>query len=77
MAAAEAGHPRACLNRGAKALEPAEVVRWYELAVAAGSVEAAKRLAAMYTAGAGVAVDEERARHWREQERRLGERNDE
>lgn len=50
--AAEAGHPRACLNRGArlgnrKRPDWTEVARWYARAAAAGNTEAATRLRKM------------------------------
>jgi len=50
--AAEAGHPRACLNRGArlanrKRPDWAKVAHWYARAAAAGNAEAAARLRAM------------------------------
>lgn len=50
--AAEAGHPRACLNRGARLANGkrpnwAKVAHWYARAAAAGNAEAAARLRAM------------------------------
>lgn len=47
--AAEAGHPRACLNRGARLAHRKRpdwkaVAHWYARAAAAGNAEAAKRL---------------------------------
>jgi len=47
--AAEAGHPRACLNRGARLANRKHpdwkaVAHWYARAAAAGNAEAAKRL---------------------------------
>jgi localization factor PodJL len=50
--AAAAGHPRACLNRGArlangKRPDWAKVAHWYARAAAAGNAEAATRLRAM------------------------------
>jgi TPR repeat protein len=64
--AAEADHPRACLNRGARAGrggDDALALEWYHRAARAGSAEAAARLAVMF-AGNGVAPSREASRYW-------------
>jgi TPR repeat protein len=67
--AAKAGHPRACLNRGARlarARRPdyAAVAQWYTRAADGGSAEAAARLCKMHLVGQGVARDQATARGW-------------
>ena len=75
--AADAGHPRACLNRGsrlAREKQPdfAAAMRWYERAAEGGSAEAAARLCRMHLAGQGVAPDEAAAERWYERASELG-----
>jgi TPR repeat protein len=75
--AAQAGHPRACLNRAVRAARTrppdfAEAVRWYERAAESGSAEAAARLCRMYLAGQGVRRDEAAAKRWYERAAELG-----
>lgn len=66
--AAEGGHPRACLNVGARLHatrgDCVEVVRWYETAAQGGSTEAALRLVRMFLRDDGLPRDEEAARRW-------------
>ncbi len=69
LCAAEAGHPRACLNLASRlaSAEPpdwAAAMEWYERAAAAGNGEAAARLCRMYLTGQGGTVDAEAAKHW-------------
>lgn len=75
--AAEAGHPRACLNRGARlarARRPqlAEAVRWYARAADGGNAEAAARLCRMSLLGQGLPRDERTARRWYQRAIELG-----
>jgi TPR repeat protein len=75
--AAQAGHPRACLNRGARAAnrkcpDYAGAALWYERAAEAGNAEAAARLGRMHLAGQGVERDETIARRWFERAAALG-----
>jgi len=75
--AAGAGHPRACLNRGARAAnrrhpDYRNALRWYRRAAAAGNSEAAARLSRMYLAGQGVAANQAVAKRWFERAAALG-----
>lgn len=75
--AAEAGHPRACLNRASrlasgKKPDYTAAVSWYERAAESGNAEAAARLCKMHTVGQGVAIDEIKARAWFERAAALG-----
>lgn len=66
--AAEAGHPRACLNVGARVHaergDCEEVAGWYERASLGGSKEAALRLVQMFLRDDGLPRDETVARKW-------------
>jgi hypothetical protein len=67
--AAQAGHPRACLNRAVRFVratppDMASAVLWYERAARAGNAEAAARLCKMYLTGQGVPLDKSIARQW-------------
>lgn len=75
--AAEAGHPRACLNRASRLAsgknpDYAEAAFWYERAADAGNAEAAARLCRMHLQGQGVPRDERIARRWYERAAALG-----
>lgn len=75
--AAEAGHPRACLNRASrlasgKNRDYAEAAFWYERAADGGNAEAAARLCRMHLQGQGVVRDERIARRWYERAAALG-----
>jgi TPR repeat protein len=75
--AAEAGHPRASLNRASRLASARKpdyqgAVSWYERAAGAGNAEAAARLCKMHLAGQGMARDEIKARAWFERAAALG-----
>jgi TPR repeat protein len=75
--AAEAGHPRACLNRAARLASSkranfAAAIHWYERAAEGGNPEAAARLCKMHLAGQGVARDEAAAQRWFQRAAELG-----
>lgn len=76
-AAADAGHPRSCLNRAArfaskKPPDFAAAAHWYQRAADAGSADAAARLCRMHIAGQGTARDEAAAKRWYERAAELG-----
>jgi TPR repeat protein len=75
--AADAGHPRACFNRGARvasAKKPdfSAAADWYERAATAGHAEAAARLCKMHVLGQGVKRSETIAERWYQRAAELG-----
>lgn len=66
--AADAGHPKACLNIGSRIHaahgDCEEAVAWYQRAAVAGNTDAALRLVRMFLREEGLPRDEARARHW-------------
>ncbi len=75
--AAQARHPRACLNRAVRAAAQTPpdfraARRWYIRAAEAGNAEAAARLSHMYLRGLGIRPDANQARVWFERAATLG-----